>query len=101
MLDSDEFARIAKAAREAEKARYLEADKNARTVLQATISLHAIPAELHKIETTISTWCARMAWPGAFPTPPFDAWERRASLHARLSEARTYLEIARPEKGLG
>jgi hypothetical protein len=54
--------------------------------------LRELHAELGAVEETISKWCMRMAWPGGTPTPPFQAWEKRAAIY---DELRT-LGIERP-----
>jgi hypothetical protein len=45
-----------------------------------------LDAKLAKAKVDISSWCARVAWPGRAPTPPFDAWEVRKATIARLAE---------------
>ncbi len=49
--------------------------------------------ELSKVETDISAWCQRMAWPGKAPTPPFAAWEKRSAIWEELKS----LGIERPK----
>jgi hypothetical protein len=78
--DSIWFHNQAKAAREAERARYAQADEAARAILRPVIRRRWIAARLAELEVIISQWCMRSAWPGKMPTPPFAAWQERADL---------------------
>lgn len=46
--------------------------------------LRDLHEELTKAEDAISRWCMQMAWPGGTPTPPFQAWEKRAAIWDEL-----------------
>lgn len=62
------------------RARYAEADERARAILAPIVRRRWIAARLAELETIISQWCMRCAWPGRMPEPPFAAWEERAAL---------------------